>query len=49
MVDPVTVREFVDFVRRSGSYIEAHFIDGVGHKMNDVMRTELAMWLDRFI
>jgi hypothetical protein len=49
VVDPVTVREFVESVRRSGSYIEAHFIDGVGHKMNDVMRCELAMWFDRFI
>lgn len=49
VVDPVAVREFVESVRRSGSYIEAHFIDGVGHKMNDVMRCELAMWFDRFI
>ncbi len=49
VVDPVTVREFVECVRRSDSYIEAHFLDGVGHKMNDVMRTELAMWFDRFI
>ena len=49
VVDPVMVREFVRCVRRSGSYIEAHFLDGVGHRMNDVMRTELAMWFERFI
>ena len=49
VVDPVMVREFVDSVRRSGSYIEAHFLDGVGHKTNDVIRVELAMWFNRFI
>lgn len=48
-VDPVMVTEFVESVRRSGSYIEFHLIEGVGHKMNDVMRTELAMWFNRFI
>lgn len=49
VVDPVMVREFVECVRRSGSYIELHLLEGIGHKMNDVMRTELAMWFDRFI
>ena len=48
-VDPVMVTEFVESVRRSGSYIEFHLMEGVGHKLNDVMRTELAMWFDRFI
>jgi len=48
-VDPVMVQEFVNSVRRSGSYIELHLMEGVGHKMNDVMRTELAMWFNRFI
>ena len=48
-VDPVMVTEFVESVRRSGSYIEFHLMEGVGHKMNDVMRTEIAMWFNRFI
>ena len=43
------VKEFVESVRRSGSYIECHIMDGVTHKINDVMRVELAMWFDRFI
>ncbi|MBQ7940346.1 MAG: alpha/beta hydrolase [Clostridia bacterium] len=48
-VDSVMVKEFVESVRRSGSYIECHIMDGVAHKINDVMRVELAMWFDRFI
>jgi pimeloyl-ACP methyl ester carboxylesterase len=48
-VDPVMTQEFVNSVRRSGSYIELHLMEGVTHKMNDVMRTELAMWFNRFI
>ena len=48
-VDPVMVTEFVESVRRSGSYIEFHLMEGVGHKINDVMRTEIAMWFNRFI
>lgn len=48
-VDPVMVTEFVESVRRSGSYIEFHYMEGVGHKMNDAMRTELLMWFNRFI
>ncbi|MBQ8719942.1 MAG: alpha/beta hydrolase [Clostridia bacterium] len=47
-VDPVMVNEFVESVRRSGSYIELHLMEGVGHKINDVMKTELAMWFNRF-
>ena len=48
-VDPVMTIEFVESVRRSGSYIELHCMEGVAHKINDVMRTELAMWFNRFI
>ncbi len=48
-VDPVMVTEFVESVRRSGSYIEFHLMEGVGHKMNDAMREEVAMWFNRFI
>lgn len=48
-VDPVMVTEFVESVRRSGSYIEFHLMEGVGHKINNVMRTEIAMWFNRFI
>lgn len=48
-VDPIMVQEFVDSVRRGGSYIELHMLEGVGHKMNDVMKEELVMWFNRFI
>ena len=48
-VDPVMTREFVESVRRSGCYIELHMMEGVTHKINDVMRVELAMWFNRFI
>ena len=41
--------EFVASVRRSGSYIEFHKMEGVGHCINDVMHTYLAMWFNRFI
>ena len=49
VVDPVMAEEFVKSVRRSGSYIELHMLDGVEHKVNDVMREELLMWFNRFI
>lgn len=48
-VDCVMVEEFVNSVRRSGSYIELHLLDGVGHKLSPVMFKELTMWFDRFI
>ncbi|MBO5270871.1 MAG: alpha/beta hydrolase [Clostridia bacterium] len=48
-VDPVMVTEFVESVRRSGSYIEYHLLDGVGHKISPVMRQEMVLWFDRFI
>jgi acetyl esterase/lipase len=37
-VDPVMTQEFLESVRRSGSYIECHIMDGLTHKINDVMR-----------
>ena len=49
VVDPVMAEEFVASVRRSGSYIEFHQMEGVGHCINDVMQAELAMWFNRFI
>lgn len=48
-VDPVMVEEFVRSVRRSGSYIELHLLEGIGHKISPVMRQELILWFDRFI
>lgn len=48
-VDPVMVEEFVNSIRRSGSYVELHKLEGVGHRANDFMRRELLMWFDRFI
>ena len=48
-VDPVLIREYVDSVRRSGSYIELHLLEGIGHSISPVMRQELVMWLNRFI
>ena len=47
-VDPVMVREFVESVRRSGTYIELHELEGIGHKITPVMREELVFWFDRF-
>ena len=49
VVDPVMAEEFVRSVRRSGSYIELHMLEGVGHAANSVMYEELALWFDRFI
>lgn len=49
VVDPILVQEFVRSVKRGGCYIELHLLEGVGHKINDVMKTELAMWFNRFI
>lgn len=48
-VDPIMVQEFVNSVRRSGSYIELHLLDGIGHKVSPVMREEIRMWFNRFI
>ncbi len=49
VVDPVMTQEFVASVRRSGSYIELHMLEGVAHKANSVMREELKLWFNRFI
>jgi hypothetical protein len=48
-VDPVLVTEFVNSVRRSGSYIEFHLMEGIDHHTNQVMYDELRLWFDRFI
>ena len=48
-VDPVMVREYVESVRRSGSYIELRMLEGVTHSISDVMRDELVMWFNRFV
>lgn len=48
IVDPVMVQEYVHSVRRSGSYIELRMLEGVQHKISDVMREELVLWFDRF-
>lgn len=48
-VDPVMVREYVESVRRSGSFIELHMLENTGHKTTPVMREELRLWFDRFI
>ena len=48
-VDPVMVEEFVNSVRRSGSYIEFHMLDGVGHKLSDIMKQEQLLWFNRFV
>jgi len=49
VVDPIMVEEFVNSVRRSGSYIELRKLEGIGHKISDVMREEQVMWFNRFI
>ena len=48
-VDPIAVQEYVNSVRRSGSYIEFHLMEGIGHKVNSVMQEELLLWFDRFV
>jgi hypothetical protein len=48
-VDPVFVKEYVESVRRSGSFIEFHLLKGVGHKISPIMREEMLMWFNRFI
>ncbi len=48
-VDPVMVEEFVNAVKRSGSFIQLRKLEGVAHKINDVMLTERVMWFNRFV
>lgn len=49
VTDPVMAKEFYDSVRRSGSYIELHLLDGITHTITDVMREEQIIWFNRFI
>lgn len=49
VVDPVMVKEFVNSVKRSGSYIELHLLEGIAHSINEVMREEQLIWFNRFI
>ncbi|MBQ7915297.1 MAG: hypothetical protein IJ315_00740 [Firmicutes bacterium] len=51
-VDPIMTREFVASIRRSGSYVELHEIEGAGHSMSDmreVLDYEVPYWFNRFI
>ena len=48
-VDPMISVEYVNSIRRSGSYVEFHLLEGIGHKANDAMKQELKLWFDRFI
>ena len=48
-VDPMISKEYVNSVRRSGSYVELHLLEGIGHKANAAMKQELKLWFDRFI
>ena len=49
VTDPVMAEEFYKSVRRSGSYIELHLLEGVKHNITDVMREEQLYWFNRFI
>jgi len=48
-VDPVMTREFAASIRRAGCYVEYHELEGVGHKLNNVMYRELLYWFNRFV
>ena len=48
-VDPVFIEEYVRSVRRSGSYIELHMMEGIAHAYTTEMCTELLYWFNRFI
>ncbi len=48
-VDPVMIQEYVRSVRRSGSYIELHLLEGVVHEVTPVMQKELLIWFNRFV
>ena len=48
-VDAVGTEEYVNSVRRSGSYIEFHKIEGVAHKISPAMLEEMLLWFNRFI
>ena len=48
-VDPFLSREYFDSIRRAGCYAELHILDGIPHKLSDVMKKELLLWFERFI
>ncbi len=48
-VDPVMVGEYVESIRRSGSYVEYHLIEGAVHKITETMTDEMVIWFNRFI
>ena len=48
VTDPVMAIEFINSIKRSGSYAELHLLDGVAHNVNDVMREEQLIWFNRF-
>ena len=49
VVDSAGVEEYVRAVRRSGSYIEFHLMEGLTHALTPAMETELLYWFNRFI
>lgn len=49
VVDPVMVEEYVNSIRRGGSYVELHKMEGVAHSINAVMKEELRIWFERFV
>lgn len=48
-VDPVMVKEYVESIKRSGSYVELHMLQGGVHKITSVMKDELLLWFNRFV
>ena len=48
-IDPVGTLEYVRSVRRGGSYIELHLMEGVGHSATPEIKEEVKLWFDRFI
>ena len=48
-VDPIMAEEFINSVHRGGCYAELRKMEGVGHKINDVMKKEILYWFNRFI
>ncbi|MBR5632705.1 MAG: hypothetical protein IKW68_01890, partial [Clostridia bacterium] len=48
VTDPVMAIEFINSIKRSGSYAELHLLDGVSHNVNDVMREERLTWFNIF-
>lgn len=42
-------QEFIASVHRSGSYAELCLLDGIGHTLTDVMKSEQLLWFNRFV